>query len=165
MSASLFSMTEAKPLRVEDLAGITSDVLVANGDKATLIAQGKGGWEGWLQGELSAALLTLGYDVEREVHCYGDRRAADLVMPKTVVELKALGLARDPSSFYDGVDIDVAKLQELDGVYERRFGVVVVPGFTEDAFPTAQKRLSGFAFYNRAGCAELGFNLFTISNP
>ena len=145
-----------------DLATAVSDVLVDNIGTVELLCQTKGGWEGWLQGALSIHLARGGYDVQREVLVYGDRRAADLLIGDAcVIELKALGLARDVGSFFDGVDVDVAKLSEL--VSATRFAVVVVPGFSVDVYRTALSRLNGFTKMRRK-CSEQ-FNLFILRDP
>lgn len=163
-SPGLFSAKSAKPLRLEDLASATSQVLTINEGRVALLTQTKGGWEGWLQGELSLLLLELGHDVEREARVYGDTRAADLVVGDCVIELKALGLARDVGPFFDGVDVDVAKLQALKGTFGTRLGVTVVPGFGPDVFNYARKRLAGWTHFNRLECASQ-FNVFGIRDP
>lgn len=151
-----------KNISFEDLANAVSDVLVTNSETVQLMCQTKGGWEGWLQGVLSIHLARNGYDVQREVLVYGDRRAADLLIGDAcVIELKALGLARDTGSFFDGVDVDIAKLRELGS--GNRFAVVVVPGFSLDVYRTALSRLKGFTEMRRQ-CSEQ-FNLFILKNP
>lgn len=140
------------------LAEAVSDVLVNDFSTVELLCQTKGGWEGWLQGALSIHLTRGGYDVQREVRAYGDRRAADLVIGDAcVIELKALGLARDIGPFFDDVDVDVAKLQSIDGT---RFGVVVVPGFSPQVFAYAQRRLKDFTRM-RLPCSDT-MNLYVL---
>lgn len=69
-------------------------ILTDKGGKVSTMAQQAGGWEGWLQGELSAYWEE--GKVYREQNAWGDRRAIDLWFPDTRfgVELKCFGLNR-----------------------------------------------------------------------
>ena len=122
-------------------------VLTKMDEKINLISQFSGGWEGWLQCELS--VLWKPGEVEREVALWGDRRASDLYFPSTkfCVELKCYGLNRafkkgaSPlhisniqstyTSFGDDIKVDINKLLELPPGYGG-MSIIVVPNWLPD---------------------------------
>lgn len=129
-------------MNVHDVLSKLAETLAANRERIGEMSQYAGGWEGWLQCELS--LKWRPGEVEREVQLWNDRRACDLWFPSTkfCVELKCFSLNRafksgasamhlsDVSSTYAGWSADIlkdaAKLKELpDGV--SGVSIVIVP--------------------------------------
>ncbi len=120
-------------------------------------SQFSGGWEGWLQVEMTSKW---GYGkVLREQPVWGDKRAIDLWFPDTNygVELKCLGLNRTSYTNHIISDInstykkfaqevleDVKKLEEFRG---SGLGIVVIPTWLpEEAISKIKNELSSKTF-------------------
>lgn len=127
------------------------------------ISQYSGGWEGWLQCELSMC-WDFGV-VEREVALWGDKRAADLWFPKSkyCVELKCLSLNRaykkgnnplhisDIESTYSGFADDALEdIKKIGALPEEAGGcaIIVIPTWlTKHAFALLKDKLSSETYY------------------
>lgn len=131
---------------------------VMNSEKANALSLSKGGWEGWLQCELWAALtIDHSITVEREVTYPNTKARCDLVMtpPKPGqpcwIELKAYGIFRqgDEDAFLDAIAADVQKLQKKPGGTQG-LSLVVVPNGIATAFNVAlqQRKWTGFTQVN-----------------
>lgn len=139
------------------------ETLTVNRDRIEVMSQYSGGWEGWLQCELS--LCWGPGEVEREVALWNDRRACDLWFPETkfCVELKCFGLNRafkkgnspmhisDSDSTYSDwcKDIlkDATKLEELPEDYNGLSVVVVPTWLPVDAFRSIKSQLVSSTYY------------------
>ncbi|MEO1641917.1 MAG: hypothetical protein AAFR74_01170 [Pseudomonadota bacterium] len=100
--------------------------------KAQTLALSKGGWEGWLQCEMWAAVSQAGVSIERELQYPDSNTFCDLVCQidnnPTWIELKAFGIFQKSNSnkFLDSFAIDVGKLDRApDGV--SKLAILVVP--------------------------------------
>jgi hypothetical protein len=118
------------------------DTLASNKERIAVMSQYAGGWEGWLQCELS--LQWKPGEVEREAELWADGRACDLWFPSTnfCVELKCFGLNRafkssgtprhisDIASTYKAWSQDILKdaqkLEELPSGWNG-LSIVVIP--------------------------------------
>ncbi len=104
------------------------NIIVNSNPTCKTLWQTKGGWEGWLQGELSVMLWNkrkdLGItDICREWHVYGTGEATDLYVitggsSKHVIELKAHGMDRKPGGFLKLVKHDLDKLDRVDDEFK-----------------------------------------------
>jgi hypothetical protein len=137
-------------------------VLEHNSEKIGLMSQYSGGWEGWLQCELSVYWPS--GTVEREVPIWGDRRACDLWFPETkyAVELKCFGLNRafksggqpkhisDINSTYTKwakeVIIDAKKIEELETGYNGLSIVIIPTWLPPKAFALMKAQLSELTY-------------------
>jgi hypothetical protein len=122
---------------------------IVNGPKAGELSLSKGGWEGWLQCELWAALNSNKIANEREVSFPGTRKRCDLVVKQILwIELKAYGIFRegDANEFLDAVAADVDKL--INERPKRTLGllIVVVPNAIAESFSQAinERKWKGF---------------------
>jgi len=139
------------------------EILVSNRERIGMMSQYSGGWEGWLQCELS--LKWNPGDVEREMELWGDRRACDLAFPSTkfCVELKCFGLARAfkrggaprhfsniPSTYDDwSQDVlkDAKKLEELSDGWSGLSIVVVPTWLPRQPFETMKRQIGEMTYY------------------
>lgn len=143
-------------------------------EKLSTICQLKGGWEGWLQAELFVKIFNMSDKRVisfREVRVFEkSQQACDFLVEGDsdsqgcIVELKALGFARDIKAFLGDVRKDLAKLHKDNIVDDfrhlERISIVIIPGFNIEGFSTFNgpmtrmeyqcKRGDRFNFYVRS---------------
>jgi hypothetical protein len=145
-------------MKGNDVLNKLVETLAANRERIGVMSQYAGGWEGWLQCELS--LKWEPGDVEREVALWNDRRACDLWFPATqfCVELKCFSLNRahkagaaprhfsDIGSSYAGWSQDIlkdsAKLEALPDGYLGVSIVVIPTWLPQDILVILKEQLS-----------------------
>ena len=162
LCASLFENSEVF-VNKNEVINALKDTLALNKQRIGMMSQYAGGWEGWLQCELS-----LRWDpgaVEREVELWGDRRACDLYFPLTkfCVELKCFGLNRafkqgknplhisNIHSTYDDWSQDVLKdakkLEELPSGWSGLSIVVVPTWLPPQPFETMKAQIGQMTYF------------------